>query len=125
MQRAIAVRFGRGDVVIEFMGNRLPQAMHGTEHLIANRARQVIFLFAVPGRISLNIRGVNDDPQRLHVVDLFNVHALAFHFAVDGIDMLGPAHNGCLDPKLLDIRLQQLNRLVDYRGPANPLLIDL
>ncbi|VTS20737.1 Uncharacterised protein [Streptococcus dysgalactiae subsp. equisimilis] len=73
MQRAVAVFFGVGDVVVEFLGNVPPQGMHDAQRGIA----------------VAHLR--NQHADGANVVDLAEIQALALHLAPDGVDVLRPS----------------------------------
>ena len=99
MNGAVAVVLGIGDVVIELAGNVRPRRMHHAE-----------------GRVALR-HALHHHPQRLRVIDLAEVDALAPHLEPDAVDVLGaPDHLG-LDAGLLQAAAQLRHRLLHLPFP--------
>src|SRR5260221_14007290 len=71
MQAAIKIILRRGDVIVKFAGDGMPDAVDNAEYLIAGR---VIW---------------HDDAHRTHIVNFLKWYALALHLAVDAVDVLG------------------------------------
>ena len=59
--------------VVEFAGDRAPQAVHNSQHGIALLNR------------------VNDDAYAPHVVDLIEGQAFAIHLLIDRVNVFGPS----------------------------------
>ena len=86
VQRLVHVELGHCDVVFEAPGHGRPQGVDGSENAVA--------LTHVVG----------DDAQRNEVVDLAEVLTLVLHLHIDGVEVLGPAH----DAEMLDLGLREL-----------------
>ncbi len=115
VERLIEVVLGDGDVVVELAGDRAPDAVDDAEGGVA-----VAHL-------------VDEQADRVHVVDLAELRALALHLLPDAVDVLGPALDvdrdaGRLEPRgelgdrPLDVRLTTLAPGVEELGQlAEPL----
>ena len=73
VQGLVAVRFGVGDVIVKFGGDRLPQVINDGEDAVA-----ICF-------------GFDFDAHGADVVELFEAQALALHFQVDAVDVFDAA----------------------------------
>jgi hypothetical protein len=67
-------------------------------------------------RVGDRVGRFQDDAQRLNVVDLLQVQPLALHFAVDGVDVLGPSGDRRRQLHLVDARAQQVGGHFDVGG---------
>ena len=83
VQRLVVVALGPRDVVVELLGDRLPQVVHHAERAVA-----------VGGR-------GHDHAQRAHIVDLLEVEALRAHLVPDGVDVLRSAGDFSFQIKFL------------------------
>ena len=116
VEALVAVGLGRGDVVLETAGQRVPQRVHRTERRVAVAHR------------------VGDDAQGDEVVDVGELLALALHLEVDAPQVLGAArdlevgeaHAAQLVGKgldgLLGVALALVARVLHHAGDALVLL---
>ncbi len=95
MQRAVAVLFGRGDVVVKLVGNIAPQAMDYAQYgvTIAHRGHQ--------------------NTHRANVIYLWKRDALALHFAPDAVNVFGPPAHRTFNTGFFQLTAQPLQQLVD------------
>src|SRR6267378_4000385 len=95
VQRLIAVDLRDRDVVLEFSGDRLVQAVQGAEREVAG------------GNV------LDDDPKTVDVEHLRERQVLLVHLVVDRIDVLLAAGDGGVDLSRLQALSQRLEDLVD------------
>src|SRR6185503_7568785 len=88
VERLVEVVLGDRDVVVELARDRPPQGVDDAERRVA--VADV----------------VDEDPDRVDVVDLGELGGLALHLLVDAVDVLGPALEVGLDARLLQPRRQ-------------------
>ena len=86
MQRAVAVLFRVGDVIVEFFRDMAPQGVDDAQRGVA------IAHFG------------HQHPHGTHVIDLAEGQTLALHFAPDGIDVFGPAADVRINPGGFQLR---------------------
>ncbi len=106
MQRLVIVGLRVRDIVIEFVRNVVPQAVHDTERGVT-----------VP-------RLVNEDPYRLDIEYLVEMDVLALHLSPDAVDVLGSAADFRLDPRSRERTVQSLLDLLDMAFPVDPPAIE-
>src|ERR1700683_1095923 len=89
VNRAIViVLWGRG-VIVELAWNEAPQAVHDTERGIAFGER------------------VDQDAHGSHIKDLFELHVLELHLAIDAVDVFGTPINRRGDARFAQFALKQ------------------
>ena len=103
VERLVEVVLGDGDVVVELAGDRAPQRVDDAQRRVA--VAEV----------------VDEDADRVDVVDLAELRALALHLLPDAVDVLRPAVQVGLDAGGLEARLELGDRPVDERlAPLAP-----
>lgn len=95
VQRAVAVLFRVGDVVVELFRDVPPQRVDDAQRGVA------IAHFR------------HQHAHRTHVVDLAELQTLALHFAPDRIDVFGPAADVGIDAGGLQFGLQLIHHITD------------
>src|SRR5690606_36405064 len=95
VQRAIAVRLGARDVVVVFLGNRLPDAVDHAQHRVA----------VVDAR--------DDDSQTTQILDLGQGQALTTHLVADADEVLRSTAQFGVDAGPRDLGLQAHQRRLD------------
>lgn len=95
VQRLVSIRFRQRDVVVKFARHRFPETMHLAEHIVASLSIIFIALRTAHSPVILRLYWLQHDPQGQLVVNLVEVESFAFHFAVNGINVLGASrHHG-------------------------------
>ena len=107
MQRLIHVRLGHGDVILEAVGNLLPEGMHDTQHGIAV------------------LHAVHKHAQRDQIVDLLKGLMLQNHLAIDAVKMLRTAVNLKFNAHLGNLVAQRLHEDLDIFLALRALHADL
>ena len=79
VQALVHIGLGGGDIVLEAAGHQIEQVVDVTQHIIAVRD------------------GINDHPERIHIIQFVDALALRLHLAVNGIDVLDAAVDGAVD----------------------------
>ena len=79
VQALVHIGLWRGDIVLEAAGDQIEQVVDVAEDVIAVRD------------------GINDDAERIHIVELVDRLVLGLHLAVNGIDVLDAAVDGAMD----------------------------
>ena len=92
VERLVEVVLRVRDVVVELAGDRSPEGMDDAERRVA--VADV----------------VDEDPDRVDVVDLGELGALALHLLVDAVDVLGAALQIGIDAGVLEPRLELADR---------------
>ena len=95
VQRAVAVRLGVGDVVIELTRQIAPQPVHDTKRGVALCNR------------------IDEHAQRARVVDFADPDALALHLAPDAVEMLRSARELRVQPGLCECLVEARDRHLD------------
>src|SRR5690606_36874397 len=90
VKRAVAVLFGRGNIVIRLVGDIAPKAVNNTQY-----------------RVTL-AHARNQNAHGANIVYLGKWNAFALHFAPDTVDMFGAAIYRTLDARLFQLTAQQL-----------------
>jgi len=106
VQRAVAVGFGLGDVVVELAGDGRPASMHDAQCGVAL------------GQL------LDDHPHRGHVVDLLEAEVLALHLLVDAVDVLGSAADGAFDARIGKLGAQHLHHVGDVLATDRALFLE-
>src|SRR5690554_6092888 len=107
MQGLIAVFLGVGDIVVEFVGNMAPQAVHNAQGGVA-----------VP-----DIR--HQQANSPYVVNLGKVNALATHFSPDAVNVLDPPGQLRLDASAAQLVPQVLEDFLEVAFTVQPFLVQL
>ena len=97
MQRLIAIRLRRGDIVLEAARNRLVQVVNVAEHVVAVR------------------HGIDNDAHGADIINLVDGLVLGIHFAVDRVNMLDAGRNRVVDVRFLQLGADAvLNALQEF-----------
>ncbi len=95
MERLVEVVLGHGDVVVELPRDRPPERVDDAQCRIAIA------------------HVVDQHAQRVQVVDLAELGALANHLSVDGVDVLGPSGDLGFDSRFVERLAQHVHRPAD------------
>ena len=87
MQGLVHIGLGHGDIILKPAGNGLIQLMDHSQGPVAVLDR------------------IHDDPDRKHVVDLFQGLILLYHLFIDAEEMLDPSVNSGLDAAVPHVSL--------------------
>src|SRR6202008_1412596 len=106
VQGLVQVSLRAGDVVVEFLRDRLPQVLHHAERGIAVLHRR------------------HDDAQRAHVVDLAEVERLVAHLVPDRVDVLRAAVDLAFHARRLELAREQPDGSPDVLLALQALLVE-
>jgi len=107
MQRAVAVALRVGDVVVEFVHDRLPDAVHDTEYAIA----------------LLHI--LDEHTNRAYVEQIVKLKLLGPHLLVDAVDVLRPAEDvRIIESSFTDTPFECRHEIADISFPGSAVLLE-
>mmetsp|Transcript_39678 Transcript_39678/g.96315 ORF Transcript_39678/g.96315 Transcript_39678/m.96315 type:complete len:793 (+) Transcript_39678:198-2576(+) len=125
VQRAVAIRLGRGDVVLERARQRRPQPVDLAEHVVAQRLR--LGGLAAVRRLALRLERVHHHAQRHQVVHLLRRAAVAEDLLPRRVARLGAPRDGdVVDPPLQPpVGLEALGQLSRRGGEEALVALEL
>ena len=107
VQAFVAVAFGVGDVVVEFAGDGLPQAVHDAQHGVALG------------------HAVHQHAHGADVVEPFEIKLFLHHLAVDGVDVFGAAgHVVIADAVFGQLGFEDAEEVVDIVLPLGAFFVE-
>ena len=107
MEGLVHIGFRHSNVILETVGQRLPQRVGNAQH-----------------RIALG-NGIHNDAHRIEVVNLGQILIVPFHFFVNAVEMLGPAGDGSFNASFFDVVVEHPHGIIDDFLPGLPLLLHL